>query len=148
MEGLAPVDDEETKLLQELITQGEDESKINQVRDELKLLRSASMAEDQTKEFNKFNQELKTKRAESLIPELHSEILRTSQQEASVDSYAYLKERGHLRLLIQSGKIDEAREFASTAFPTIFLENEIIRSLLDSLKFLQIIQAKKIEEAL
>ena len=83
-----------------------------------------------------------------MIPEINARIFDTAQRQVPLDSSAFLKERGHLRFLIQTGKIEEAREFTQSAFPQIFLENEIVRSLLDALKFLQIIQERKVEEAL
>ena len=52
----------------------------------------------------------------------------------------FLKERGILKYKLQSGRIEDARQYLKENFPKLFEQSTKIRSLLDALQFIKYIQ--------
>ena len=83
----------------------------------------------------------KLQRSESLFdpPMVSDKVIKKNEKDFKPDSSVYLKERGMLKYKIQSGRIEEAREYLKQNFPQLFAQSIKIRSLLDSLQFIKYI---------
>lgn len=59
-------------------------------------------------------------------PKITDSVIEMSEKHSKPDSAIYLKDRGFLRHMIQSGEIDEARNLIQTKFKPLYETNKTI----------------------
>lgn len=77
----------------------------------------------------------KLQRSESLFnpPMVSDSVIKKNENEFKPDSSVFLKERGILKYKIQSGRIEDARDYLIEKFPKLYDQSIKVRSLLDVL---------------
>lgn len=64
---------------------------------------------------------------------MSDQVIKKNEKDFKPDSSVFLKERGILKYKIQSGRIEDARQYLKENFPKLFEQSTKIRSLLDAL---------------
>jgi hypothetical protein len=77
----------------------------------------------------------KLQRSESLFdpPKVSDLVIKKNQAEFQPDSSIYLRERGNLKYMVQSGQVQEAKAYLSDNFKDFYENNINTRALLDAL---------------
>lgn len=75
-------------------------------------------------------------------------MLEKHEKQVKIDSSLFLKDRGILRFLLQSGEIEEARNLLIKSYKEFYELNYKVKAYLDFLDFINLIVDKDLENAI